>query len=45
MQVAEIPFSLEELTWGFTDVTDKGFTLHIWWDKMNAIVPVTLGAS
>ena len=45
MQVAEIPFSLEELTWGFADVTDKGFTLHIWWDKMNASVPVTLAAS
>jgi Protein of unknown function (DUF2911) len=43
MQVAEIPFSLEELSWGFADVTDKGFTLHIWWDKMNASVPVTLG--
>ncbi len=45
MQVAEIPFSLEELSWGFADMTDKGFTIHLWWDKMNASVPVTLGAS
>jgi len=45
MQVAEIPFSLEELSWGFADVTDKGFTMQIWWDKMTASVPVTLGAS
>lgn len=45
MQVAEIPFSLEELSWGFADVTDKGFTIHLWWDKMNASVPVTLGSS
>ncbi len=44
MQTAEIPFSLEELSWGFADVTDKGFTVHLWWDKMNASVPVTLGA-
>lgn len=44
MQFAEIPFSLEQLTWGFTDVTDKGFTLQLWWDKANASVPVTLGS-
>jgi hypothetical protein len=45
MKLAEIPFSLEELTWGFTDVTDKGGVLNLWWDKMNATVPVTLGTS
>ena len=45
MQVAEIPFWLEQLSWGFADVTDKGFTVHLWWDKMNATVPVTLGSS
>jgi hypothetical protein len=45
MQVAEIPFSLEELSYGFTDVTDKGFTLHLWWDKVDASVPITLAAS
>jgi hypothetical protein len=45
MQMAEIPFSLEALTWGFSDVTDKGFTMNIWWDKATASVPVTLGAS
>lgn len=45
MQTAEIPFSLEQLSWGFADVTDKGFTLHLWWDRMNASVPVTLGGS
>jgi hypothetical protein len=45
MQVAEIPFSLEQLTWGFSDVTDKGFTINLWWDKATASVPVTLGTS
>ena len=45
MQYADLPFSIEQLSWGFTDVTDKGFTLQIWWDKANASVPVTLGSS
>jgi hypothetical protein len=45
MTVNTIPFSVEQLTWGFTDVTDKGFVLQIWWDKANALVPVTLGSS
>jgi len=44
MQLAEVPFSIEELSWGFTDVTDKGFTVHLWWDKNDASVPVTLGS-
>ena len=25
-------------------MTDKGFTVQIWWDKVNATVPVTLGS-
>jgi len=44
MQLVDIPFSIEELSWGFTDVTDKGAVLNLWWDKMNATVPVTLGS-
>jgi hypothetical protein len=45
MQLGEIPISLEELTWGFSDVTEKGAVLNLWWDKVNATVPITLGAS
>ena len=45
MQLTDIPFSLEQLTWGFSDVTDKGGVLNLWWDKVNASVPVTLGSS
>ena len=45
MQLADIPFSLEELTWGFSEVTDKSAVLNLWWDKVNASVPVTLGSS
>lgn len=45
MQLGDIPFSLEELTWGFSEVTDKGAVLNLWWDKVNATVPITLGGS
>jgi hypothetical protein len=44
MKLAEIPFSLEQLTWGFSEVTDKGGTLNLWWDKVNASVAFTLGS-
>ena len=44
MQLADIPFSLEELTWGFSEVTDKSAVLNLWWDKVNASVPITLGS-
>ena len=44
MQLTDIPFSIEELSWGFTDVTDKGAVLNLWWDKVNASVPVALGS-
>jgi DUF2911 family protein len=44
MQLADVPFSIEELSWGFTDVTEKSATLNLWWDKMNASVPITLGS-
>jgi Protein of unknown function (DUF2911) len=45
MQLAAIPISLEELTWGFSDVTDKSAVLNLWWDKVNATVAITLGPS
>jgi len=45
MQLGDIPFSLEELTWGFSEVTDKGAVLNLWWDKVNATVPITLGGA
>jgi hypothetical protein len=39
MRVEAIPFSVEQLTWGFSDVTPAGGTLRIWWDKYMASVP------
>jgi len=45
MKVAAVPMSVEQLTYGFTDATDKGVVLNLWWDKVNATIPLTLGAS
>jgi hypothetical protein len=39
MRVEAIPFSIDQLTWGFTDVTPSGGTMRIWWDKTMASVP------
>jgi hypothetical protein len=39
MRVEMIPFAVEQLTWGFSDVTATGGTLRIWWDKSMASVP------
>ena len=39
MTVETIPFSIEQLTWGFTDVTPAGGTLRIWWDTTMASIP------
>jgi hypothetical protein len=39
MRVEAIPFSIEQLTWGFTDVTPSGGTMRLWWEKNMASVP------
>jgi len=39
MRVEALPFSIEQLTWGFTDVTPSGGTMRIWWDRNMASVP------
>lgn len=39
MGVETIPFSIEQLTWGFTDVTPAGGTMRLWWEKIMASVP------
>jgi hypothetical protein len=43
--VMAIPMAVEQLTYGFTDMTDKGAVLNLWWDKVNATIPITLGTS
>ena len=39
MTVEGIPFAIDQLTWGFTDVTPAGGAMRIWWDKTMATVP------
>jgi hypothetical protein len=44
MRVETIPFSIDQLTWGFTDVTPAGGTMRLWWEKTMASVPFTIGS-
>jgi hypothetical protein len=39
MRVETIPFSIDQLTWGFTDVSAAGGTLRLWWARNMASVP------
>lgn len=42
MTVTPIEFSVDQLTWVFTDVTRSGGTLRIAWEKMMASAPFTI---
>jgi len=39
MTLATLPFSVDQLAWEFTDMTDAGGKLAIMWDKTMASVP------
>ena len=43
MKVETLPFSVEELTWSFVDVTNDGGRIAIMWDKTMASVPFKTG--
>jgi hypothetical protein len=43
MTLSTLPFSIDELTWDFLDVTDAGGKLGIMWDKTAANVAFTVG--
>ena len=43
MKLTTLPYSTEELTWEFLDMSDKGGTIALRWDKMMATVPFTIG--
>jgi hypothetical protein len=45
MKVETIPFSVDQLTWGFTDVGEQGGTIRLWWEKMMASVPFKVAAT
>lgn len=39
MALTSLPFSMEELTWAFTDMTENGGKIALMWDKDLATVP------
>ena len=43
MTVGTLPFSVDQLTWSFTDMTDAGGKMTIMWDKNVASVPFKIG--
>jgi len=43
MTLGTLPWSVDQLTWQFTDMTDAGGRLTITWDKTAASVPFTVG--
>jgi hypothetical protein len=45
MQVETLSFSVDQLTWGFTDVTPAGGTLRLWWERTMASVPFRIVAN
>lgn len=43
MALTTLPFSVEELTWSFTDMSDAGGKMAIMWDKQMASAPFRIG--
>jgi hypothetical protein len=44
MTLATLPFSIDQLTWDFLDMTDAGGRMAIMWDKTIASVPFKTGS-
>jgi Protein of unknown function (DUF2911) len=44
MTISTLPFSVEEMSWQFTDVSDTGGKLTMTWDKTAASVPFKVGS-
>jgi len=44
MTMATLPWSIDQLTWEFTDMTDAGGKMTIMWDKTAASVPFKVGS-
>ena len=45
MTLSALPFSVDQLTWSFLDMSDAGGRLAIMWDTMMAAVPFAVGAA
>ena len=44
MTLSTLPFSVEQLSWNFVDVSDAGGKIAIMWDKNVAVVPFKVGS-
>ena len=44
MKLTTLPFSVDQLSWGFTDMSDAGGSLTIMWDKTAASVAFRVGS-
>ena len=44
MTVEQIPFSVDQLAWGFSDVTNQGGTMRLYWEKTMASVPFKIAS-
>jgi hypothetical protein len=44
MTLGTLPWSIDQLAWAFTDMTDAGGKLAIMWDKTVASVPFKVGS-
>ncbi len=42
MTLTTLPYTVEQLTWEFVDMSDKGGTLAFMWDRNRATVPFTV---
>jgi hypothetical protein len=42
MKLSTLPFSMDQLTWSFIDMSDGGGKLAIMWDRQMATVPFTI---
>jgi hypothetical protein len=45
MTLGTLPFSVDQLTWNFLDMTETGGKIAIMWDTVVASVPFTVGRS
>lgn len=43
MKLATLPYSVDQLTWLFLDMSNAGGTIALMWDRVMATVPFTIG--
>jgi hypothetical protein len=43
MKLSTLPFSMDQLTWSFIDMSDAGGAIALMWDRQMAVVPFAVG--